>query len=184
MGVRAFCGRGNFGPSESGAVAVEFAFVVAPFLLLLTGLIELGFMLHTEANLQNATDEAGRLIRTGQVTSRTGTLLIDAASFIEKVCSQATDISDCTSVISIDVQSAASFNDLSTAVPNPINVGPATLGGSPTIKFVPGGASKATSVIVTYDWNFRLPLMRPFGNVFSGSARRLQSVTIFRNEPF
>ena len=66
----------------------------------------------------------------------------------------------------------------------PVDVGPSSPGGSPTINFAPGGSSKPTSVIVTYDWTFGLPIMRPFGNVFSGSARRLEAVAVFRNEPF
>lgn len=177
-------GRARFKSAEDGAVAAEFAFVVAPFLLLLTGLIELGFMLHAEAGLQNATDEAGRLIRTGQVTSRTGNILMSASTFIEKVCARATDIPNCANAVSIDVQSQPNFTDLSSSMPDPITVGPETLGGDPVITFTPGGASRSTSVIVTFDWNFRLPFMKPFGNVFSGSARRLQAITIFRNEPF
>lgn len=182
--VNAFRAKSGFQCAEDGAVAVEFAFVVVPFLFLLIGLIELGFMLHADASLQNATDEAGRLIRTGQATSRTGTVLMSASTFIEQVCSHATGLANCADSISIDVQSKPGFTDLSSSMPDPITVGPSMLGGSPMINYSPGGASKATSVIVTYDWAFKLPFMKAFGNVFGGSARRLQAITIMRNEPF
>lgn len=177
-------GRKRFSRSERGAVTVEFALVIAPFLILLTGLIELGSLLQTESALQNATEEAGRLIRTGQVTSRTGTILMSAATFIETLCGQVTLLSKCTESISIDVQSTSSFADLAASVPDPITVGPANPGGGQVIQFKPGGAGKATSVIVTYDWTFRLPFMEPFGNIFDNTARRLQAVTIMRNEPY
>lgn len=176
--------QASFRANDGGAAAVEFALVVAPFLVLLTGLIELGFMLHADATLQNATEEAARLIRTGQVTSRSGAMLMSESTFIANLCSQAPIIPECTESISMDVQSQTNFTDLATSMPDPITIGPDTPGGSPMISFKPGGASKATSVIVTYDWTFSLPFMRPFGNVFSGSARRLQSITILRNEPF
>lgn len=174
----------GFCRAETGAASVEFALIVAPFLILLMVLIELGFMLQTESNLQNATEEAGRLIRTGQVTSRTGGILMNSTTFIEKLCSQATVISKCAETINLDVQSKPSFGDLAAAVPAPITVGPATQGGGQVINFQPGGAGKPTSVIVTYDWSFRMPFMKVFGNVFGGAARRLQAVAVLRNEPY
>ena len=174
----------GFRRREDGTVAVEFALVLAPFLFLLSGLVEIGFMLQTGAVLQNATDEAGRLIRTGQVTTRTGTSLMDASTFISRVCAQVPTLTSCQAAVSIDVRSSTSFSNLSNVMPNPINVGPAILNGPRTIDFMPGGANRTTSVIITYDWEFALPLMHAFGNVFGGSARRLQGITIFRNEPF
>lgn len=178
------CRHARFWAAESGAVAIELALVIAPFLLLLAGIVELGFLLHTEASLQNATDEAGRLIRTGQATSRTGAILMSSATFRERLCAQATTIPNCTHALSIDVRSKSNFTDLASSMPDPVTVGPANLGGAPVISYSPGGASMPTSVIVTYDWKLTLPIMRPFGNVFSGGARRLQAITIFRNEPF
>lgn len=181
---RSFRRRAGFRRAADGAVAVEFALVLTPFLILLAGLIEIGFMLQTSAVLQNATDEVGRLIRTGQVTNRTGGVLMDANTFIRNVCNQVTILTDCPTAVSIDVRSSTSFSTLSNVMPNPINVGPSTLNGAPMISFTPGGTSRATSVIITYDWEFTLPIMNAFGNVFGGSARRLEAVTIFRNEPF
>lgn len=176
--------RTGFRSSESGAVTVEFALIVAPFLILLMALIELGFMLQTESNLQNATEEAGRLIRTGQVTSRTGATIMNATTFIGKLCSQAAVVPNCAEAVSIDVQSKANFSDLESSVPDPITVGPAEEGGSPVINFQPGGAGKPTAVIVTYDWDLRMPFTTVFGNVFGGAARRLQAITVVRNEPY
>ena len=140
----------------------------------------LGMMIEKEINIM----EMAGLIRTGQVTTRTGTSLMDASTFISRVCAQVPTLTNCQAAVSIDVRSSTSFGDLSNVMPTPINVGPAILNGPRTIDFMPGGASRTTSVIITYDWEFALPLMHAFGNVFGGSARRLQGITIFRNEPF
>jgi Flp pilus assembly protein TadG len=141
-------------------------------------------MLHAESSLQHATDKAGRLIRTGQVTTRSGATLMSAETFIERLCGEATILKNCTEELSIDVQSEASFAELSSSMPSPLAVGPSEPDGSPVREFSPGGASKATSLVVTYDWPLSLSTIIPFGNIHDGSAQRLQAIAIFRNEPY
>jgi Flp pilus assembly protein TadG len=173
-----------FPHDANGATSVEFALLMAPFLLLLVSVIEFGALLHAEANLQHATEKAGRLIRTGQVISSTGESLISADAFIEQLCGDAPTLSDCQQSLSVDLRSEDSFAELATSMPKPVDLGPAEPGGASVIHFSPGGASKATSLVVTYDWKLSLATIAPIGNAHEGKTQRLQAVTIFRNEPF
>lgn len=173
-----------FRSDRDGAVSVEFALLMAPFALLLQGIIEVGMILYADASLQHATDAAARLIRTGQVTNRAGTIIMNIDTFIGRLCSEATILKDCDTNISIDVRAANSFDALSSSMPDPLTVGPDEPGGNPDRDFSPGGSRKATSIIVTYDWSLGLAAIMPLGNVQEGSAMRLQAITVFRSEPY
>jgi Flp pilus assembly protein TadG len=173
-----------FRHDANGVVSVEFALLMAPFLLLLVSVIEFGALLHAEASLQHATEKAGRLIRTGQVTGSTGESLMSADAFVERLCADAPALSNCQQSLSIDVRSENSFAQLSLSMPEPVDLGPAEPDGGPVISFSPGGASEATSLVVTYDWKLSLAAISPIGNVHGGKTRRLQAIAVFRNEPF
>ncbi len=168
----------------NGAASVEFALLAAPFLLLLVSVIEFGALLHAEASLQHATEKAGRLIRTGQVISNSGESLMSADAFINRLCSDAPALSDCQKSLSLDVRSEDSFAALSSSMPTPVDLGPGEAGGASVIHFSPGGASAATSLVVTYDWKLSLTAIAPIGNAHEGKTYRLQAVSVFRNEPF
>jgi Flp pilus assembly protein TadG len=171
--------RALFRRADGGAVSVEFALLIAPFLMLLMGLLELGYMVQAESSLQFATDTASRLIRTGKVTTRSGETLMTSDQLIEELCGKAPIIPDCAEHLSLHVTSADSFTALSKDVETPSKIGPEKLGGTPSIEFSPGGASKATLVVATYDWSLIIPLTKTLG-----SKRRLVATAVFRNEPF
>jgi Flp pilus assembly protein TadG len=57
---------------EDAATAVEFALVAFPFTYLLIGIVELSIMFAAMSTLDAATNDAARLIRTGQVQQTTG----------------------------------------------------------------------------------------------------------------
>ena len=52
--------------SRSGMAAVEFAMVAPAFFLFLFGIIETGVIFFAQSALTNATNDAARLVRTGQ----------------------------------------------------------------------------------------------------------------------
>ncbi len=174
---------GRYGKSENGSAAVEFALVAGPFFYVLGCTCETGLLLFTEYVLQNSVQEAGRMVRTGQVTSSTGTTTMTATQFKEKICENVNIIVDCDSKVTVYVNSSTSFAALDTLVPSPIAIGP--VNGNPyAVVFTPGGRQAASTVIATYDWDFVFPFMDFLGNIDSNKARRLQAVAIFRNEPF
>jgi hypothetical protein len=52
--------------ANKGSAAVEFAMVAPVFFLLLMGTTEVGIMFFAQSSLQNAVNDAARLVRTGQ----------------------------------------------------------------------------------------------------------------------
>jgi Flp pilus assembly protein TadG len=165
----------RFGKNEKGAAAVEFALISVPFFYILGTIVEAGLMLFTEYTLQASVQEASRLIRTGQM-QKTG---MSDVAFKAKVCETAGILINCMGQATVYVDSRPSFAALDTNTPDMEEVGP-----DGTAAFTAGGASSATAVIVTYDWDFVLPFMSFFGNVDGGSARRLVGFAMFRNEPY
>ena len=174
----------KFRRSQSGATAVEFALVALPFFYVLGCICETGLMLFTEYVIQNSVQEAARMVRTGQVTSGDGTLLMSSDDFKNKICEQVSIIVDCNGYVSVYVNSASDFANLTTDMADPLNVGKKPDGSPYVVVFTPGGELQAATVIATYDWNFAFPFMEFLGNISSGGERRLYGLAIFRNEPF
>jgi Flp pilus assembly protein TadG len=54
------CFRGKMGANERGAEAVEFALVVLPFLLLVFGVVDFGYMINRDTMVNNASREGAR----------------------------------------------------------------------------------------------------------------------------
>lgn len=174
----------RFRRSQSGATAVEFALVAGPFFYVLGCICETGLMLFTEYVIQNSVQEASRMVRTGQVTAGDGSLLMSSDDFKEKICEQVSIIVDCDGKVSVYVNSADDFADLTDVMSNPIDVGVKADGTPYTVVYTPGGALEAATVIATYDWDFAFPFMDFLGNISDGDKRRLYGLAIFRNEPF
>ncbi len=174
----------RFRRSESGATAVEFALVAGPFFYVLGCICETGLMLFTEYVIQNSVQEAARMVRTGQVTSGDGTILISSADFKTQICEEVSIIIDCQGKVSVYVNNAANFQTLTTTMANPLAVGKKLDGGAYVPVYNPGAQLQAATVIATYDWDFAFPFMDFLGNIGDGSERRLYGLAIFRNEPF
>ncbi len=160
----------QFGRARNGATAIEFAFVIVPFFFVIGCIVEIGAMLTTEYSLQNAVQDAGRIIRTGGAVSMSGT------DFRDEVCNKRAAVKNCTTTLGVSVASAANFTAL--VVPDIASIGPGVH------NFSSGASGEAVAVIATYDWQFIFPFMRPLSNVAGANFRRLQGMAVFRNEPF
>jgi Flp pilus assembly protein TadG len=172
------------GRSQEGATAVEFALVAGPFFYVIGCICETGLMLFAEYVIQNSVQEASRMVRTGQVTTGDGSLLMTVDQFKDAICEEVNIIVDCDNKVSVYVNSADDFDDLTSIIEDPIDVGKKPDGTAYTPVYTPGGELKAATVIATYDWDFSFPFMEFLGNVDRGSARRIYGLAIFRNEPF
>jgi hypothetical protein len=124
------------------------------------------------------------MVRTGQVTTGDGTLLMSSDDFKNQICEQVNIIVDCAGKVSVYVNSADDFDDLTSAMSDPLDVGKKPDGTPYTVVFTPGGELRAATVIATYDWNFAFPFMSFLSNLSDGTERRLYGLAIFRNEPF
>src|SRR5262245_61645621 len=92
---------------ERGTTAVEFAFIAAPFFVMLLGIITVGMHYFTIHSLELGVSSAARKIRTGQAQKAGMTF----ADFKQLVCDEAGGHIKCNKLI-VHVKSGAQFADL------------------------------------------------------------------------
>jgi Flp pilus assembly protein TadG len=160
---------------QRGAIMVEFALVMIPFFILLFGILEVGLVFWGGFELENATDDAARMVRTGQAQSGN----FDETRLKQEICNRVSLLVNCTSKLRLDVQS---FNDFSQMTP------PSPLDGEGNLKqsfaYSLGAPQQVVLFTAFYEWpllNFMSTMS--LSNMASGN-RLLQSSAAFRNEPF
>lgn len=168
---------GQFRRDASGITAIEFAMVATPFLMLLYGTIGVGLYFFTTFTLENAVEQAARLVRTGQVQTSGMT----AEQFKTEVCTRAPGFIDCTSKMRVGVQT---YNDFSNVTYSANNCLDATGKMITSTSYAAGGASSVVLVWVCYEWDFSRYI--PFLNLsdMSNGSRLIQAATAFRTEPY
>ena len=152
-----------------GTVAIEFAAIALPFLLLLLGTLETSLILFTGAAIDGAAREAAREIRVGATQQGADPVGL----FRAKMCGSLFLVS-CDDVL-FDVRSFGSFAAIS--VPALYNAE----GAPQSTQFSPGDAGEIVIVRASYRWAFQTPLM---SHVFGSSDREVNATVVFRNEPF
>jgi Flp pilus assembly protein TadG len=160
----------------AGSAAIEFAFVAPPFFLLLMGTIETGVIFFAQTTLQYATEEAARLVRTGQAQAASMT----QAQFRQKVCDNISTFMSCGTNLIVDVRNFADFNALTY---------PSALNGDNTLNqgvnnYSPGGAGDVVLVRVFYQWSVSTPLLNTALSNMASNSHLLAAAATFRNEPF
>ncbi len=165
---------------QRGSTAVEFGMIALPLFAIIMASLQAALVLLAEQELDNATDEAGRLVMTGQVSSTSGTTgYLTQAQFQQKVCSYLPALFNCANVM-VNMQSASSFSGLSTSAPsyttlqnNQWSYSTGTHGLTPNTVILQ----------VMYEW----PV---FGNILGFSLvdlangkRLLVGTAVFKNEP-
>lgn len=164
----------RFRRAERASVAVEFALTAIPFFMLLFAIIEGGIVFFTTATLDNAVNDVGRLIRTGQ--AQTGNLT--SAQLVQNICNEVVFISNCTTNLKLDVRTYSNFSSVS--FPAPVDVNGKIVS---TLQFDMGNAGDIVLVRAFYIWNVMSPLPTGLANN-TGSSRLIQSSIAFRNEPY
>jgi Flp pilus assembly protein TadG len=161
---------------RSGATAVEFALVAAPFLGLLLGIIQIILVFFGQELLESVVQQASRYILTNQVqTSGMG-----QAQFASLVCAQVRIIFNCNNLI-INVQSSSSSSGVSASLPT------LTFNSQGQVtnawQFNPGGPGDLVVVQVMYPWPVFLgPLSAGLANEPNGT-RLIAATAAFYNEP-
>jgi Flp pilus assembly protein TadG len=116
---------GQFRASLTGASAIEFALVAAPFLAILLGILELAIIFIVNTGLNVALATLATQIRTGQVqapgvaaTSSSGVQL-DLADAKTRLCNQISivSLSSCLQQLQLDVRPLSSFQLTTSASP-------------------------------------------------------------------
>ena len=167
----------SFRRDNRGSLAIEFAAVSLPFLMLLFGTIAAGLYYFTTFSLENAVEQASRQIRTGQAQLANMT----TTQFKADVCARATSILDCNQYLRVNVIEYGNFASVS---PPSCLDSNGNLIPDPNNGAVPGSAERVVLVIACYEWTLAgvLPFLK-LGKMNNGSAM-IQAATTFRTEPF
>jgi len=173
---------------ERGATLIEFGILALPFFTIIAAILETSLVFFASQILDSAVQDAGRLIRTGQM--QTGTVSDNTlAGFRTKVCNGVYNMMPCAS-IKLKVSVVADF--ASATVTYPIQTGNActTTNGVKTCNwtivegYTPGIGGDVVLVQAYYKWPtlVRLPGFNLQDQV--DGTRLLGAVRVFRNEPF
>jgi len=179
---RALARSQKFSKNEEGATAVEFALVALPFFALIFAIIELAIIFFIGSALNNATSEAGRLVRVGQFQDCGG-----AETFKEHVCENMRGLGNCEANLRVDVISDSLFSNIAVPDTSDVTVDPATGEFTPEVgTFTPDiGASSPVIVQSTFYYRLALPAQLTRLESSPGSnIRILKSTTAFNTEPF
>jgi len=171
---------------ESGTTAVEFAIVATPFVFLLFGLVSVCLYYFADFSMENATWQAARAVRTGQLQQSTGaytgiTTNADRQKALKKAfCDKAFLFADCTSKAVVIVQSNTGFGGISP----PSCTSNGVVITDSAAAFSTGATSSVVLVTICYPWDFggKLPLFK-LANLTSG-ALLMQASAAFRTEPY
>lgn len=161
--------------STAGSTAIEFAVVAPVFFLLLFGIIETGLVFFASTALENATNDAARMIRTGQVQ----TSAMTQSAFRDRICNEVTPLLACDTNLQVDVESYSGFGGANFTSP--------TSGGvlNPALNnFSPGSAGDVVLVRTFYTWHIFTPLLQPFLANLSNGSHLVSATAAFRNEPY
>lgn len=159
---------------QSGASAIEFGIVAAPFFALLFALIEVSLVFFGSFTLENAVDNAGRLIRTGQAQEAG----MGAEQFKDAVCADVYALFNCTEGVKVEVQNFQDFQSIT--LDDPLDGGKL----KENYPFSMGNGGDVVVVRVFYEWDLtaKMPGVG-LGNMANGN-RLLAAAATFRNEPF
>lgn len=163
--------------NADGVAAIEFAMVSLPFFMLMFGLVLVGLYFFTTFTLENAVEQASRLIRTGQVQQQG----MSADDFKQEVCKHTPQYVDCDGKLRVNVQSYSAFGDVVT--PSCTDSGGNLIPPAATL-FQTGAASEVVLVTVCYEWELagKMPFLN-LSNMANGSAL-IQAAATFRTEPY
>lgn len=177
---------------NKGSVAIEFAMVAPVFLLMLMATIESGVIFFAQSALQNAVNDAARLVRTGQSACFTkdaggNCQMITADEFRDQVCNQV-DV-----LLHVCDKDAGGNSDLQfdvKAYPNGFNgvtnSSPLDASGElPNMTaFDTGGACNVVLVRAFYRWPVVTPGLGFLLANMKGPNHLLATAAAFRNEPY
>lgn len=160
-----------------GATAVEFALFAIPLVMLILGIIEIAMLSAAGTMLQGATDDAGRLIRTGQVQSAGD----PRGMFEDLLCDKVDIYLDCSGLRFEAIPLDEGFSSAGDAAAR-FNAD----GDLEDQGFDPGRENDVILIRVAY----RYPLITPLiGPIFAdagarGNTKLIMSTTVIKNEPY
>ena len=164
----------RFGRRDDGSTAVEFGLVIAPFLVLLFGALQLFLISFAQQILETAAESSGRLILTGNAQKQS----LTQTQFQQTLCKSMPAILNCNNVM-VDVQVATSFSNANTSAPT------LTYDNNGNItnqwQYQPGISGNIVVMRIMYVWPIANILNLQLTNL-GNSSRLLIATAVFRNE--
>jgi Flp pilus assembly protein TadG len=161
---------------NKGVVVIEFALVGLPFIIMLIGFIEVCLFFSSAVSLEGATNDAARMIRTGQVQAAGDPVQV----FQNELCSQVNGLINCSSLQYQVIPIAGnSFANAALLAPQFD-----ASGNLMNQSFNPGASSGDILVRVVYPYVFLTPFL---GKIIMGGAATqatLMSTIVIQNEPY
>ena len=161
---------------RSGATAVEFGMVAAPFLALVFAILQTAMVFFAGQALETAAADSARLIMTGQAQTQG----YDQTKFKQAVCARIYALFNCNGSLYVDVKSYTGWSSVNTSLPVDAsgNVQSATFG------YQPGGPSDIVVMRLMYQWPVYVSLLGLNLANSAGQQRLLMATVAFRNEPY
>ena len=162
--------------NSEASVAIEFAMVGFPFIIMLIGTVEVCLFFSTAVSLEGATQNAARLIRTGQVQASGNPV----QTFENEMCQQVDGLINC-STLQYQVVPIASnnFSNAESMTPQFDSNGNLENQG-----FNPGVSSQDVLVRVVYQYTFMTPGLGSIISGGNGTSSTLVSTIVIQNEPY
>lgn len=171
----------RFKKNNDGVTAIEFAIFAIPMAFIIVGMVEVGMMSTAGTLLQGATDDAARLIRTGQAQTSAD----PQGMFEEMLCNKVDLLIDCDDLVYevIKIDEGAGFGGLAA---NMMLVEPVfdPDGNLVPRGFDPGGENSLIIVRVTYNYPLLTPFVGPVVSDNTNNTRLLMATAIIQNEPY
>jgi Flp pilus assembly protein TadG len=172
-GIAAARALRGFRRNDQGVSAIQFALVAAPFLAMTFAIVETALVFFATQAMETATQDAARLIMTGQAQMQG----MSAAAFKAKLCTKLSSLLDCANGLDLDVKSYKSFADVS--ISNPIS-------GGNYVNSTGYNAGHAGDIVVVrafYKWPTYVTNLGYDPSNLNGNKRLIVTTAAFRNEP-
>jgi Flp pilus assembly protein TadG len=166
-----------FVADRTGATAVEFALIGAPFIALLVALIQTFLVFFAQQLLESVVTQSSRMILTGQAQAQN----LTQSQFAAAVCSNVVILFNCNNLM-IDVRVAGSWTSANAGAT------PLTFDANGNVtnawQFDPGSQGDIVVVRVMYQWPVFLgPLGFNLSNL-PNNKRLIMASTAFKNESY
>ncbi len=160
---------------EDGSTAIEFAMLSMPFIYILIGIMEISLMFASNSVLDGATQDAARMIRTGEIQQSNGDQL---GMFKDKLCDRAKVLLNCTR-LQLEVVEMDKFSDFASYAPVYDKDGNLSSRG-----FTPGGVNTINLIRVSYKYKFATPLIGNLLATDGAMGRTMISTVVLETEPY
>jgi Flp pilus assembly protein TadG len=161
---------------ERGNTAIEFGLIGSAYILMILAALEIGYVLFIQSVLDNATRDAARQIRTGQVQTASN----PQTTFQTLICDNVSWLIPCASIY---YQSSAfwSWSEADTGLTTPLTRD--SNGNLVSTGFDAGSPGEIVLVQVAYNYTFFTPWLGQLLGLGLNNTAYLSSTVVFQNEP-